>query len=263
MDAEWLFKKDEYIPVKDKEKFINKTILTIINVLGVIRRKESYSNKSYYRTNSTVKVIFTFLNIILLSLSRNIVFVLAIDLYLIISTLFIEKEDRIKIFIISLMVPVFTLIMLIPSFIMGNKLNSILILFKVIGTIIFINILSYTTKWTQITRALKLLFIPDLFIWIMEITIKYIVILGDYSLNLLYALKLRSIGKNNSKYSSLSSIAGTLFLKSKDMGEEMFSAMECRGFTGEYKGFINTKVTKFDTLYIIINIFILVVFLLS
>lgn len=263
MDVEWLFKKDEYIPVKDKEKFINSTILGIINVLSMIRKKEGYSNKIYYRINSTVKVMSTFLNIILLSLSRNIAFILAIDLYLIISTLFIEKEDRTKIFIISLMVPSFTLIMLIPSFLMGNKLNSILILFKVIGTILSINILSYTTKWTQITRALKLLFIPDLFIWIMEITIKYIVILGDYSLNLLYALKLRSIGRNNNKYSSLSFIAGTLFLKSKDMGEEMFSAMECRGFTGEYKGFINTKITRFDILYIIINVSIVVVFLLS
>jgi cobalt/nickel transport system permease protein len=50
-----------------------------------------------------------------------------------------------------------------------------------------------------------------------------------------YALKLRSVGRNAGKTASISGIAGTLFLKSKEMAEEMYAAMECRGFTGEYR----------------------------
>ena len=61
------------------------------------------------------------------------------------------------------------------------------------------NILSHTSRWSEISKSLKLLFIPDIFIWIMDITIKYIVLLGEHSINLLYALKLRSIGIHSNK----------------------------------------------------------------
>ena len=52
---------------------------------------------------------------------------------------------------------------------------------------------------------------------------------------MLYALKLRSVGRNDGKTASLAAVAGTMFLKSKEMAEEMYSAMECRGFTGTYR----------------------------
>jgi energy-coupling factor transporter ATP-binding protein EcfA2 len=92
------------------------------------------------------------------------------------------------------------------------------------------NLLSHNTKWSEISKSLKLLFIPDIFIWIIDITIKYIVLLGEHSINLLYALKLRAIGITSNKYNSLTGIMGNLFIKSYKASEEMFYAMECRGF---------------------------------
>ena len=52
---------------------------------------------------------------------------------------------------------------------------------------------------------------------------------------MLYALKLRSVGRNRDKTGSLSGIAGTLFLKSRVMAEDTYAAMECRCFTGTYR----------------------------
>lgn len=52
--------------------------------------------------------------------------------------------------------------------------------------------------------------------------------LGEHSINLLFALKLRSIGITSNKYNSLTGIMGNLFIKSYKMSEEMFHAMECR-----------------------------------
>ena len=49
--------------------------------------------------------------------------------------------------------------------------------------------------------------------------------LGEFTLEMLYALKLRSVGKNRNKYGSLGGIAGTLFVKSREMSEEMSGAM--------------------------------------
>lgn len=263
MEADWLFKKEETASINDDERFLDKSILAILSVLGRIRRIGGFSNKKYYKLNGTLKVVFTFINILLLSLSRSFIFVAAFDLCLLISLALLERNDRKSILVLSVVVPALTSVMLIPSFLSGNVNNGMLLVLKIAGTILSVNILSYTTKWDHVTKALKLFFIPDLFIWVMDITVKYIVILGEHSLNFLYALKLRSTGKNNRKYNSLSRIMGNLFLKSKDMGEEMFSAMECRGFTGEYDSLVKFKANNVDLLYCAANVLIIAFFILE
>jgi cobalt/nickel transport system permease protein len=106
---------------------------------------------------------------------------------------------------------------------------------KVFACVLAVNILSASTRWDHIIGALKRFRFPDLFIFVFDITIKYIVMLGEFALQMLYALKLRSVGKNRSKYGSIGGVGGTLFIKSRDMSEDMYYAMECRGFTGEYR----------------------------
>jgi len=102
--------------------------------------------------------------------------------------------------------------------------------------------------------SLKMFFVPDIFIFAIDITIKYITILGELALNMLYALRLRSVGRSRDKHTPLAGIAGTMFIKSKEMSEELYNAMECRGFSGEYKFPGKFKPAIFDFLYGIINI---------
>jgi cobalt/nickel transport system permease protein len=263
MEVEWLFEKDKQAAVKDNDQFLDKSILAILKVLAKIRKIGTYSGRRYYRLNGTLKLMFTLINIMLLSLARTTLFVCSADLFLLLSLLLLEKRDRSSILILSCVVPLMTSVMLLPSIISGNVFNSILIILKLFGTVISVNILSYTTKWDHITKALKVFLVEDLFIWIMDITIKYIVILGEHSLNFLYALKLKSVGRNRTKQASLSKVIGNLFLKSKDMSEEMFSAMECRGFTGEYKRGTKFKIGKADVAYSAANMLALVFFTLT
>ena len=53
---------------------------------------------------------------------------------------------------------------------------------------------------------------------------------------------------------------GNLFFKTKSMGEDMYSAMECRGFTGEYVSYKKFRFTLKDAIYLIITIAIIVIF---
>jgi cobalt/nickel transport system permease protein len=69
----------------------------------------------------------------------------------------------------------------------------------------------------------------------LDMTIKYISLLGGLVLDLLYALKLRSVGHDDRKIDSLSAIAGTVFLKSIEAAETQYQAMECRCFAGTYR----------------------------
>ena len=54
-------------------------------------------------------------------------------------------------------------------------------------------------------------------------------------MEILTSLRLRSVGQNRKKAQSFSGISGISFLKSREMAEEMYAAMCCRGFVGEYK----------------------------
>lgn len=258
--GEWLFKEDEYTPKEDKDKFIDKSILGMISILSNIKRAEKDRYSHIYSLNAAIKLSFTLLFLILISLSRSYIYIGVIDLYILVAISMLDVEDMKKVIGLSLIIPIFTLIMLIPSIIMGNVRNSLLIVIKVFSAVSLVNMLSYTTKWSNITKALKQLHIPDIFILTMEITIRYIYLLGDFSLNLLYALRLRSVGRNNKKYGSIAEIMGTLFIRSKNMGDEMYSAMECRGFTGEYTSFSTFKFKRGELIYSIVGIGLIAAF---
>jgi cobalt/nickel transport system permease protein len=73
-------------------------------------------------------------------------------------------------------------------------------------------------------------------------------------------LKLRSVGRNKEKYTSVSGVAGTMFIKSKEMSEEMYEAMECRGFTGEYKRAKLNKPGLWDVLFILLVVLIILTY---
>lgn len=260
MIPEWLSVKDDYIPKKEKNLYIEKSIFSLIKIISIIRQNKS-QDKLLYLINPALKVISTLIIIVCISLSRNFIYLLIIDIYVLINLFLMEKKSRKRILFRSLIFPSITLIALIPSMFYGNIYNSFLLFQKIIITILLMNLLSHNTKWSEISKSLKLLLIPDIFIWIMDITIKYIVLLGEYSINLLHALKLRSIGVNPNKYNSLTGIMGSLFIKSYKMSEEMFYAMECRGFVGEYTTKVNLNFRKIDYVYLITNIILVSLFI--
>jgi len=257
---EWLLKDEVYLSQTDKDTFINKSILSVLSVLSRIRAQGS-SKISKYSVNAALKVAFTFALITLVSFSRNFSFVIVINVYMLSVLCLMEAEVIVKILKVSLLMSFFTFIVLLPSALWGNSFNTVMITTKAFATITAVNILSHSTRWNAITSALKTFFVPNIFIVVLDITLKYIVMLGDFALNMLYALKLRSVGKNKSKNTSISGIAGTIFIKSKEMSEEMYAAMECRGFTGEYYVYNNFRFNIADFIYIVINIGIIITFM--
>ena len=249
---EWLLKSENYAPLSDKDSFVNKSILSFLRLLSKIRAQSSYDKDKLY-VSPVFKLVFTLMYIVLLSISQSFTYLYIMIAYIMLILAMMPGKDIIKVLRGSLIATLFTLIILLPSAFSGNQYSITIIPVKVFATITAVNILSYSTRWDKIIGALKRFYFPDLFIFVLDITIKYIVMLGEFTLEMLYALKLRSIGKNKNKYVSIGGIAGTLFIKSKEMSEDMYAAMECRGFTGEYKTYDKFKFTLADAVYILIN----------
>ncbi len=249
---EWLLKEENYIPQSDKDTFVNKSILSLLSILSRIKA-QSGPGADRFHVSAVLKVAFTVFLIILLSLSRSLTFVALINIYLLFILSLMRTDEILKILRMSLIVALFTFIILMPAAFWGNYYSMVMITPKVFATVMAVNILSHSTQWNSITSALKTFFVPDIFILVLDITIKYIMLLGEFSLNMLYSLKLRSVGKNGNKYASISGVAGTMFIKSKEMAEEMYAAMECRGYTGEYHVYKKIKFTYVDFIYMMIN----------
>ena len=257
---QWLLKEEDYFPQSDRDTFINKSILSLLSILSRIKTQGAGA-AGKYSVNAAFKVAFTFLLLIMISVSQSTSFVIVVIVYLLAVLCLMEAKTIVKILKVSLVMTLFTFVILLPAAIGGNTYSGIMISSKVFATITAVNILSHSTRWSSITSALKRFFVPDIFILVLDITIKYIVMLGDFVLNMLYALKLRSVGRNKSKYTSLSGIAGTMFIESKEMAEDMYNAMACRGFTGEYQVNSHFKFAVIDLAYIMMNIAIILIFL--
>lgn len=253
---EWLLKKDSYIPPSKKDAFINKSILSILNTLTRFRIQTEYKS-SKVTINAFLKILFTILLITFVSLSRQFAFLVIVDVYLLFIVSLLKAQQIKYIGKMGILASIMTVILLIPSILMGNKNNSFMLVIKVLSSVTAVNITACTTNWYDNISALRLFFIPNIFIFVFDITLKYIVILGDFSLNMLYSLKLRSVGISISKTTSLSGIIGTMFLKSKEMAEEMYGAMECRCFTGEYRRSKKLKINLSDIIFITINIMVI------
>jgi cobalt/nickel transport system permease protein len=154
---------------------------------------------------------------------------------------------------VALVMTAFTVVILLPAAFQGNNYSLTMIPPKVFATITAVSVLSRATKWNHIITALRRFRVPSLLIFVLDITLKYIVLLGEFSIEMLRALKLRSVGKNRGKAASLGGVAGTMFLKSRLMAEEMYQAMECRGFTGEYPVYDKFRFSWADAVYLFMN----------
>ncbi|AQS06478.1 energy-coupling factor transporter transmembrane component T [Clostridium beijerinckii] len=257
---EWLLKKDNYTPLKDKNSFIDKSILSIFNVLAMFRQQTKIRN-SKFGINPLTKLISTLILIIFVSLSRNFHFIVITTVFMLVLINLLSIKEIKYVVKASMAAAIFTFIILLPAIFLGYSNNTLMITLKVLVSVASVSILTCTTQWNELIITLKIFRIPDIFILVLDITIKYIIILGEFSLNMVYALKLRSVGKNNNKSTALSGVVGTMFIKSKEMAEEMYGAMESRGFTGTYKVYTKFKFKLFDYIcFIITIIFVLTYF---
>lgn len=253
---DWLFKEDTYVPAKDTKRYIDKSVLAFLSALSRIRSAVFMKDYGIYGISAHVKLITALVLIILLSFSQSIFFVALVDAFVLLQISLLTIDDIRKIITVGIAVLIFSLVIMLPAIVMKPGYNGFLICAKIFGSVMLLNILARTSKWRCVTGSLRVIGIPDIFILIIDITLSYIVILGNYAISMLYALKLRSIGKENNKHRSLSNIMGVLFLKSKDMAEITYSAMECRCFTGNYKSGYSIKIKKYDYLYILCNAFV-------
>ncbi len=228
---DWMTEQKNYSPRADRNGFLAKTILGLAGLFRIFSMKK---NESISTARAGFTAILVLGLIILSALSESMFFcgtILAgLLLYLCLSRIEVVK----KVLATALASSILTVLIMLPAFFLYGSNSIFTIPMKVFLSVGILSLYSATTPWNRITGARGFFHLPSFVIFILELTLHYILILGNISHDMLIALKLRSVGKDNDKGKSFSGILGTVFLKSLSITEETQQAMECRLFDGTY-----------------------------
>lgn len=250
MLPEWLNKKEDYIPVKDSSIFIDRTLLNIGSSLKRFDYKTLVDNK----INPSIFLLFIFITILTVSLSKSLLYVYLILSLLVIRLALYKVEVIANVLNKSFKALMVSMIILLPSLFMGYLNTFININIKVFISASLIALFNSIYLTSEISSAFRNYKVSNLFIYIIDMAIKYIVIFSRASEELLYSLKCRTIGKINKKENTVTNIVGNLFIKGRHESKEMLDAMKCRGFTGEYPKYKTKSLTIYDYLFIVLII---------
>ncbi|MHB8157960.1 MAG: cobalt ECF transporter T component CbiQ, partial [Desulfocucumaceae bacterium] len=109
---------------------------------------------------------------------------------------------------------------------------------RVLGAVLAVNLLTSTTSINNLMKALRDLKIPVIFVQVLEFTVRYIYVLAAEVKRMRVARKSRCFQAGKGLFDmytfrTLGQLVGTLFARSWDRGERIYSAMLSRGYSGE------------------------------
>jgi energy-coupling factor transporter transmembrane protein EcfT len=96
-------------------------------------------------------------------------------------------------------------------------------------------VLAYTTPWTHILKALRIFRVPVVFVVILGMTCRYILLMLETAHEMFESRKSRTVNRMTPAENRRLAIAssGVLLHKTLHMSNEVYLAMQARGFRGE------------------------------
>lgn len=247
---DWMCRQEEYNPSADKEAFLTRSTKSVLSVLARLKFDEGKDGR--FSATPSLKLFYTILYIILTACSGNYLFVLIMCAAVTVRLAFFSASAIRQILSGTAGSVMISIFLLLPAVFMGNPQTLVNITARVYVSVTLVGILSAGTSWNKLTAGMRTFHVPSLFIFTLDITLKYISVLGEICVEILRSVSLRSVGKNPDKAKSFSGILGITFLKSSEMAEEMYASMCCRGFTGEYQAKQKYRVCPYDIVHILI-----------
>lgn len=228
----WLRRVDQVPARVDSDRFLDRSLRAVSGTLAALRR--AAASPPIPAGDAAARLGSTLLAVILVSSTRSPAFLGAYATVLAV-LLATRKAGTIGLVLKgALGATGFAALVLLPSLAAGAGATAALLCAKTFCTVATVALLAAETRWESLFSALSLVRVPDLAILILDLTLRYVTVLGEYTLKLLEALKLRSVGRVRRKGRALSGIVGTLFLRSAEAARALHQAMECRCFTGSY-----------------------------
>jgi cobalt/nickel transport system permease protein len=261
MIPSWLQAPDHHTVHPDRDVFVDRSIRSFLGLLSRLRRAGPPA-VGRQRIDARVLLVSVVLLVLLLSLSRSALFLGYTGALLLVALSLHRGEAILRVLKTSLPVALFTALVMLPLTLEGAAQSLSRIPLKVFFSVVALRLLAENERWESVLAALRVVRVPRLFVLVLDLTTRYLVLLGERSLELAWALKLRSVGRNSRKAASMAGIVGTLLLASRRMAQETYAAMECRCFAGSYPAPRPRGLSPADVAVLALDAATLAVFLL-
>ena len=256
---DWLLKTETRARPKDRAIFLRKTSDALAYALKTARRVDEPERRGAFRFSTQMKLALALTIVTLVPIARNFAFVEIVCCALLLYLSTLDAKRLARVLAAPLQATLLSLVILAPSLLWGQTRALIATPCKTFATTTALALLAYSTNWNRFTCAFKSFGTPDAVIFIFDLTLKYVVVLCEISLETLEAARLRSVGRNRRKARTIGGIAGTAFLRAQKFSQEQFDAMTCRCFSGKYKRF-HAPFRKADLLGALLVLAILALF---
>lgn len=231
----WLLRPEDYRPAPGRDAFLDRSLAGVLGLLARLRPRTGPPAGGGAGTDPVVKASAGLVAVLAVALTRSPL-VLALAGTGLLGILALQDARVIAgVLRAGLGAGALTALVLVPAVLWGPAPAAGRLLAKVLVTVATVRLVATTTGWPALAAVLRRLGVPDPFLLVLDLALKYLVLLGAYTLALLQALKLRSVGRHRRGAAVLGPLAGTLFLKSLDQAESLYDAMRCRAFTGQYR----------------------------
>ena len=229
-------KTEDYVPPADGGAFYYRTLKSLGGIMSRLRLESGREGR--FSLPAGVKLLLMIALIILVSVTQNDLVIMAVGAVALVRLALMQAEDIGAVVKAVLVAVIMAAVIFAPAVIMdpARLWNSIRVVAKILISVTLVGIFNRTTQWNHLTAVLRKAHIPGTVIFIIDITFRYIVLLGNLMQELLTAVSLRSVGRNDKKYNSIGGVMGVTFLRGTEMNKEMYEAMQCRGFTDDYEG---------------------------
>ncbi|QSZ27336.1 cobalt ECF transporter T component CbiQ [Aceticella autotrophica] len=268
-----------------RKGFIEKTIENIDTAFKQMFFSSATADKNglLQKISPKYKVLSAIIFVVISQLIRNVHILLFIYLYLLLLA-YLSKLSPFSLIKRVLMIAGFISgIVLIPCIfnivVPGTPIFSITknfyitsegvtdafrILMHTILSITIIFLFTSTSRWNELLSSLKSLYVPKIFVMVIEMAYRYVYLLLKITLDMFLSRKSRTIGKLDleTKKKVLNNTLSNMLLKTLYITDEAYKAMLSRGYIGKPK-FLNRykKVEKMDIIWGIINsVFMIIIF---
>ncbi|ACX53040.1 cobalt ABC transporter, inner membrane subunit CbiQ [Ammonifex degensii KC4] len=125
------------------------------------------------------------------------------------------------------------------------------IVLRAADSVSWVILLTLTTPWPQLLKALRVFRVPQLFVLILEMTLRYIFLLLQLSVETFEAYRFRLVGPPpaREKRRFIASLIGNVLVRTQALSEEVYQAMQARGYTGEPRVLIPYRFGRADLVF--------------
>jgi cobalt/nickel transport system permease protein len=261
---------------KNRKNFVERTLNGITSLLEDALFSEKHAKrKGFLQTlDPRVKLVTFLLLVVSVSLLKSTVVILLV--YLLTLSLAYFSQIGIRFFIkrVWIFIPLFSGIIAFPamfSFITpGEPLftlfqfrnsevaitlpgikGAVLFVARVATSVSLIVLLTLTTKWNDLLKAMSVLRVPQIFVLVLGMTYRYIFLLLKIAQEMHLTKKSRTINNLSTRREQnwVASRIGGLLRKSYKLSEDVHLAMLSRGFRGEVKTLERFNTGKIDYLW--------------